>query len=101
MYPFYMTYDYIRKTDRKQGFLTWGMLLRFIDSHIKEHGYAPVYKEMAAAMNVASTSTIAHHMDFLVARGYITQLPRRSRTAQLTDKGREALAPKAANESTP
>ena len=96
-----MTYEYIRKTDRKQGFLTWGMLLRFIDEHIKEHGYAPVYKEMAEAMNVASTSTIAYHMNFLLARGYITQLPRRSRTVQLTDKGREALAPKAADESTP
>jgi repressor LexA len=79
-----------RKT-RGGGFTSWGIILRFIDDHVKEHGYPPTHKEMMKALGVNSTSTIAHHMSYLIARGLITREPFKSRTTQITDKGREVL----------
>ena len=83
--------EYIRKTDRAQGVTSWGLILRFIDTYYKDTGLSPSYKEMRDAMKVASTSTIAHHVEFLLARGMLSRIPKSPRTLLITDKGREVL----------
>ena len=42
----------------------------FIKSYILKHGYAPIYKEMAEALN-RSTSTICLHVDKMIIGGII------------------------------
>jgi len=70
-------------------------VLRFIDEHITEVGYPPSIAQIRDAVGVSSTSTIAHHMEFLVARKYITKVPGQPRTLVITGKGRELLDRKA------
>ena len=76
----------IRRT-RKGGFTTWGMVLRYIS----DHEFPLSLREIADGLNVASTSTIAHHLDHLIARGFLTKVPKCPRTLRLTDKGRKVL----------
>ena len=79
-----------RKT-RAGGFMTWGQLLKFIDEYYKREGLCPTYREMMAAMGVASTSTIAHHISYLLSRGLVTRKDNSPRTLLVTEKGKELL----------
>lgn len=86
-YPYPMVYT-------RSGFTTWGKVLRFIAEHYDRTGLSPVYREICAGLNVHSTSTIAHHVEFLIARGYLTRIEKSPRSLLVTGKGREVLAPK-------
>lgn len=46
-------------------------LLGFIVLYIDQYGYAPTYREMCAATGIKSTSSIAHQLNSLEARGLI------------------------------
>lgn len=46
-------------------------LLSFIDGFIKGHGYGPSYREVMRALNYKSVSTVAIHIDNLIAKGYL------------------------------
>lgn len=46
-------------------------LLGFIDEFIKGNGYGPSYREIMRALNYKSVSTVAIHVDGLVARGFL------------------------------
>lgn len=46
-------------------------LLRFIDGFIKGNGYAPSYRETARALGYKSVSTVAIHVDSLIAKGFL------------------------------
>ena len=85
----------IASRTRGGGFMTWGQLLRFIDTYYKDTGLSPSYSEMRDAMHVNSTSTIAHHVAFLLTRGMLTKKEKSPRTLLLTQKGKEILAKEA------
>lgn len=46
-------------------------LLRFIDGFIKGNGYGPSYREVMRALGYKSVSTVAAHVDTLIAKGYL------------------------------
>lgn len=65
--------------------LTWrqAKVLRFICAHIAEHGYPPTLRETGDACGLVSTSSVSHVLDGLMAKGYITRLPRRPRAVRV------------------
>ena len=77
-----------------QAFITWKSILAFIDSYHTEHGYPPSTKEMMAHTGARSSSTIAHHVNYLIARKYVTREFHQARTTMITDKGKALLKPK-------
>lgn len=48
-------------------------LLSFIDGFIKGNGYGPSYREIMRALDYRSVSTVATHVDGLVARGWLVK----------------------------
>lgn len=46
-------------------------LLSFIDGFIKGNGYGPSYREVMRALGYKSVSTVAIHVDNLIAKGYL------------------------------
>ena len=90
------------KTPRKTrggGFTTWGAVLRYIDDHRAKTGLSPTFREIGIALNVASTSTIANHVEYLVARGLLSRIDKSPRSMQATEKGRIILDRRQPDES--
>lgn len=73
------------------GFITWGKVLRYIYESTQENGYPPTYTEMRDDLGVASTSSVAHHVDVLEARKLVTRKPGCPRTLQVTEAGLKIL----------
>lgn len=46
-------------------------LLQFIDGFIKGNGYGPSYREVMRSLGYKSVSTVAIHVDQLIAKGYL------------------------------
>ena len=46
-------------------------LLNFIDGFIKGNGYGPSYREVMRALDYKSVSTVAIHVDGLIAKGLL------------------------------
>ena len=46
-------------------------LLNFIDGFIKGNGYGPSYREIMRALDYKSVSTVATHVNGLIARGWL------------------------------
>lgn len=46
-------------------------MLDAIAAHLKEHGYAPTFKELGAALGLSSGATVHKHIVALVAMGYV------------------------------
>jgi len=78
-------------TRAPNAFVTWGMVLRYIYESTAEQGFPPTYLEMRDALQVKSTSSVAHHVDTLEARGLVTRKPGCPRTLQVTEAGRKIL----------
>lgn len=55
-------------------------LLIFIGEYTRNHGYAPNYDEMLAALGVSSRGNVHKHVQSLIERGYLTSMHRRSRS---------------------
>ena len=58
-------------------------LLQFIDGFIKGYGYGPSYREIMRALGYKSVSTVAIHVDGLIARGYIRKKTRSARSLEI------------------
>lgn len=58
-------------------------LLNFIDGFIKGNGYSPSYREMMRALDYKSVSTVATHVDGLVARGYLRKTKNSARSLEV------------------
>jgi repressor LexA len=58
-------------------------LLQFIGDFIVEHNYAPSYRETMAALGYKSVSTVAVHIDGLIAKGYLTKHDKSARSIRL------------------
>lgn len=58
-------------------------LLLFVDRFIKEHGYGPSYREVMAGMGYKSVSTVAVHIDGLIAKGYVRKRDNSARSLEV------------------
>jgi len=62
-------------------------LLQFIGDFIREHNYAPSYREIMGALGYKSVSTVAVHVDGLIAKGYLTKSDKSARSIRLASEG--------------
>lgn len=58
-------------------------LLSFIDGFIKGNGYGPSYREVMRALDYKSVSTVAIHINGLIARGYLRKKTRSARSLEV------------------
>jgi len=60
-------------------------LLSFIDGFIKGNGYGPSYREIMRALDYKSVSTVATHVDGLIARGWLRKRTNEARTLEVVE----------------
>lgn len=58
-------------------------LLNFIDGFIKGNGYGPSYREIMRALDYKSVSTVATHVDGLIARGWLVKKDNSARSLKV------------------
>jgi repressor LexA len=58
-------------------------LLNFVDGFIQGHGYGPSYREIMRALGYKSVSTVAVHIDGLMAKGYLRKRDRSARSLEV------------------
>lgn len=75
-------------------------IIEFIAITVRQRGYPPSVREIAGAVNLASTSAVHHHLQALERDGYLERGATRSRALRLTPTAAlmagspaEALAP--------
>lgn len=59
-------------------------ILDFIKEYIKDHDYAPSFREIGQHFHFTSTATVAEHIDTLKAKGYLESEENMARSIQLT-----------------
>jgi len=57
--------------------------LNFVDGFIQGHGYGPSYREIMRALGYKSVSTVAVHIDGLLAKGYLRKRDRSARSLEV------------------
>ena len=73
-------------------------ILDFIREHVRQHGYPPSVREIGAAVDLRSSSTVHGHLARLEAKGFLRHDPTKPRTIELLHNpptlvgGREAPA---------
>lgn len=55
----------------------------FLAAYTREHGYAPSFEEIGAALNLASKSGVSRLVCGLEERGFIRRLPHRARAIEI------------------
>ena len=71
-------------------------ILQFIQQEISRNGYPPTVRDICAALNIKSTSTVHKAMTSLAEQGYISKLNNKRRAIKVTDAGEnEAGSPAA------
>jgi len=60
-------------------------LLSFIDGFIAGHGYGPSYREVMRALDYKSVSTVAIHIDNLIAKGFLLKKDHSARSLEVTN----------------
>lgn len=58
-------------------------LLEFVDKFIQEYGYGPSYREVMSGMGYKSVSTVAIHIDGLIAKGYLRKRDNSARSLEV------------------
>ena len=58
-------------------------LLSFIDGFIAGHGYGPSYREVMRALNYKSVSTVAIHINGLIAKGHLRKRDKSARSLEV------------------
>lgn len=61
-------------------------LLGFIDSFIAGHGYGPSYREIMRALDYKSVSTVAVHVDNLIAKGQLFKRDHSARSLEVVEQ---------------
>lgn len=61
-------------------------LLSFIDRFIAEQGYGPSYREAMSGLGYKSVSTVAAHVDGLIAKGYLRRGDGGARALEVVDR---------------
>lgn len=62
-------------------------VLEYISSQIKRNGYPPTVRDICAALNFKSTSTVQKSLDTLEELGYIRKQPGKRRVIEIVDAG--------------
>lgn len=58
-------------------------LLEYIDEFIKSNGYGPSYREIMRALGYRSVSTVAVHIDGLIACGLLRKVDKSARSIEV------------------
>lgn len=58
-------------------------LLSFIEGFVAEHGYGPSYREIMRGCDYKSVSTVAVHVDGLIARGHLHKRDHSARSLEV------------------
>lgn len=58
-------------------------LLSFVDGFIQGHGYGPSYREIMRALGYKSVSTVAIHLNGLIAKGYVRKRDNSARSLEV------------------
>jgi SOS-response transcriptional repressor LexA len=58
-------------------------LLNFIESFIAQYGYAPSYREIMRSVGCKSVSTVAAHIDNLIAKGHLRKRDSSARSLEV------------------
>jgi SOS-response transcriptional repressor LexA len=75
-------------------------LLSFVDGFIKGNGYGPSYREIMRALGYKSVSTVAIHIDGLIAKGYLARRDKSARSLEVVSlRADEAIVPGATDDS--
>ncbi|HLQ70403.1 MAG TPA: transcriptional repressor LexA [Bacillota bacterium] len=61
-------------------------IIDFIKKEVNNKGYPPSVREIAKAVNLASSSTVHGHLDRLEKKGYIRRDPTKPRAIEVLDK---------------
>jgi repressor LexA len=69
-------------------------IVEVIEDSVRRNGYAPTMREIAQAVGLASTSSVAHQLSVLEEAGYLSREARRPRTAALRASARPAAGPR-------
>jgi repressor LexA len=59
-------------------------ILEYVTNYIKNHNYAPSYREIGDHFSLSSTATIAEHIEGLKAKGYLSHEENLARSLQVT-----------------
>lgn len=73
-------------------------LLEFVDVFIKQHHYGPSYREIMNALSYKSVSTVAVHVEGLIAKGFLSRKDNNARSLEVV--GREYTSAKRAASTT-
>ncbi len=60
-------------------------VLNYIQDFTEEKGCSPSYREIMEGLELASVSSVAEHVDNLVAKGVIKKVPNTARSLQILD----------------
>jgi SOS-response transcriptional repressor LexA len=61
-------------------------LLQYIEGFIKGNGYGPSYREIMRALGYKSVSTVATHVDGLIARGWLRKKDHSARSIEVVSQ---------------
>lgn len=61
-------------------------LLQFFTAFVEEHKYAPSYREIMTSLGYKSVSTVAVHVDALVAKGFLVKSDNYARSIRLASE---------------
>lgn len=61
-------------------------LLQYITEFLREHNYAPSYREIMKMLGYKSVSTVAVHVDGLIVKGYLTKTDKSARSVRLASE---------------
>lgn len=64
-------------------------LLTFIENFIDTTGYGPSYREIMRALDYKSVSTVAVHIDGLIARGLLRKTDNSARSLEVVNQAKE------------
>ena len=68
-------------------------LLAYVDGFIRSTGYGPSYREIMRALDYKSVSTVAVHVDGLIAKGYLARRDKSARSLEVVLRHSSSLAP--------
>lgn len=68
---------------RGKGDKTRDAIVAFILEHVEAEGFPPTVREIGAAVGLASTATVHHHLHGLVAEGRLVMHPTKPRAIRV------------------
>ena len=66
-------------------------LLQFVDGFIKGNGYGPSYREIMRALGYKSVSTVAVHVEGLIAKGYLRRQGSSARSLEVVSLREQSM----------